>query len=152
MNRSPAHGCGRRWRCAALAASLCLAAAGPAAAYIGPGAGFALGGSLLFGLAGAAVAMFAVATWPLRLTVRLWRQRRLRARARARRVVVLGLDGLDAQLCRDFLAAGDLPNLRALAAEGCFHELATTLPAVSPVAWSTFATGEIGRASGRERV
>ena len=141
MNPSPAHGCGRRWRCAALAASLCLAAAGPAAAYIGPGAGFALGGSLLFGLAGAAVAMFAVATWPLRLTVRLWRQRRLRARARARRVVVLGLDGLDAQLCRDFLAAGDLPNLRALAAEGCFHELATTLPAVSPVAWSTFATG-----------
>lgn len=113
----------------------------PELAYIGPGAGFALGGSLLFGIAGIVLALFGLVTWPLRLLARLWRQRRLAGRARARRVVVLGLDGLDAQLCREFLAAGDLPNLAALADEGCFCDLATTLPAISPVAWSTFATG-----------
>ena len=128
-------------RAAGLALLLWLLGASEAAAYIGPGAGFALGGSLLLGLGGFALAVFGLVTWPLRLALTLWRQRRIRARARARRVVVLGLDGFDAQLCREFLAAGQLPHLQALAAEGCFHELATTLPAVSPVAWSTFATG-----------
>jgi predicted AlkP superfamily phosphohydrolase/phosphomutase len=117
------------------------AAADPAAAYIGPGAGFALGGSLLFALTGLLLALFGLLTWPVRLLWRLWRQRRIRARARARRVVVLGLDGLDAKLCREFMAAGELPHMQALAGEGCFHELGTTLPPVSPVAWSTFATG-----------
>ena len=36
---------------------------------------------------------------------------------------------------------GKLPNLKRLAEEGCFHRLRTTCPAMSPVAWSTFATG-----------
>ncbi|MFO7653538.1 MAG: alkaline phosphatase family protein [Candidatus Krumholzibacteriia bacterium] len=134
-------------RCSAwprIAALVCLGSvigAAPAQAYIGPGAGFALGGSLLFGLIGVLLAMFGVLTWPLRFLIRQWRRRGIRSRARTRRVVVLGLDGLDAQLCREFLAADELPHLRELADEGCFGELATTLPAVSPVAWSTFATG-----------
>ncbi len=56
-------------------------------------------------------------------------------------MVVLGLDGLDPELTREFMAAGDMPHMQALQQEGCFHDLGTTLPAVSPVAWSTFATG-----------
>lgn len=134
--RQPASG-----RAAIGAVVVLLATAAPALAYIGPGAGFALGGSLLFALAGILLALLGLFTWPFRLAIRLLRHRQVRRRARARRVVVLGLDGLDPLLAREFLAAGELPNFAALAAEGCFHDLGTTLPAVSPVAWSTFATG-----------
>ncbi|HOX25315.1 MAG TPA: alkaline phosphatase family protein [Candidatus Krumholzibacteria bacterium] len=128
-------------RSALAALAVLLAAAAPALAYIGPGAGFALGGSLLFALAGILLALVGILTWPFRLVVRMVRHRRIRARARARRVVVLGLDGLDPALAREFMAAGDLPNFASLAATGWFRDLGTTLPAVSPVAWSTFATG-----------
>ena len=54
----------------------------PAAAYIGPGAGFALGGSLLFALLGLLTALVGLVTWPFRLTIRLIRHRKVRARAR----------------------------------------------------------------------
>ena len=36
---------------------------------------------------------------------------------------------------------GKLPNLARLRASGSYHRLRTTFPALSPVAWSTFATG-----------
>ena len=120
---------------------LVLVTAAPAYAYIGPGAGFALGGSLLFALAGILTALVGIVTWPFRLAIRLVRHRKVRARAKCRRVVVLGLDGLDPELTREFMAAGDMPSMQALAGDGCFHDLGTTLPAVSPVAWSTFTTG-----------
>ncbi|MEZ4389226.1 MAG: alkaline phosphatase family protein [Candidatus Krumholzibacteriia bacterium] len=118
-----------------------LLLASPALAYIGPGAGFALGGSLLFALAGILLAILGVLTWPFRRVTHAIRHRHVRRRRRSRRVVVLGLDGLDPMLAREFMAAGLLPNLQTLADTGCFHDLGTTLPAVSPVAWSTFATG-----------
>ena len=59
----------------------------------------------------------------------------------ARRVAVLGLDGLDPQLVRQWMKEGRLPNLKQLAEEGSFHELATVNPAETPVAWASFATG-----------
>ena len=39
------------------------------------------------------------------------------------------------------MAEGKLPNLSRLREQGGFHRLRTTFPALSPVAWSTFATG-----------
>ena len=39
------------------------------------------------------------------------------------------------------LDAGQLPNLARLAEQGGFARVATTRPAQTPVAWSTFATG-----------
>ena len=62
-------------------------------------------------------------------------------RAGAPRVVILGFDGLDYGLTKDLMAKGRLPNLSRLAAEGLFAPLGTSLPAQSPVAWSTFITG-----------
>ena len=39
------------------------------------------------------------------------------------------------------MAQGKIPNLRRLKERGSFHRLRTTFPSLSPVAWSTFATG-----------
>ena len=61
--------------------------------------------------------------------------------ATARRVVVLGIDGLDPQLLQRFMVAGDLPHFAQLAASGDFKPLQTTVAPQSPVAWSTFITG-----------
>ncbi len=109
--------------------------------YIGPGAGFALGGSFLFGLAGLFLAAVALLAWPVRVTVRLVRARRRGGKAKVRRVVTLGLDGLDPVLTKKWMDSGDMPNLVRLREQGGFRPLGTTWPAMSPVGWSTFATG-----------
>src|SRR5919204_4105119 len=113
----------------------------PAHAYIGPGAGFALAGSFLAVFAAVCSAVLMLLTWPARLIWRLLFGRRALARARFKRVVVLGLDGLDYTLTERLLAEGKLPHLDALRKQGCFKPLGTTLPSISPVAWSTFQTG-----------
>ena len=126
-----------------LAAACCclLFWAAPAVAYIGPGAGFALGGSVLVGLAGMLVAIGAVLLWPIRTLLRVLRSGRRRGRARARRVIVLGLDGLDPGLVKMAMREGRLPNLQRMKEDGGFRPLATVIPSMSPVAWSSFATG-----------
>jgi predicted AlkP superfamily phosphohydrolase/phosphomutase len=126
---------------AILAVCILLAAPGLAQAYIGPGAGFALAGSLLAVFAAVFSASLMLLTWPLRLAYRLAFGRRALKHSRFQRVVVLGLDGMDYGLTSQMLAAGKLPNFAALAAEGCFKPLGSTLPPISPVAWSSFQTG-----------
>ncbi len=61
--------------------------------------------------------------------------------AKVKRVVVLGLDGLDPVLVNRWMSKGHMPNFKALKEEGTFNSLQTTYPAVSPVAWSSFMTG-----------
>ncbi|HXE73793.1 MAG TPA: alkaline phosphatase family protein, partial [Candidatus Nitrosotenuis sp.] len=58
------------------------------------------------------------------------------------RLVILGFDALSPQIVDEMMAAGQLPNLERLAAQGSYRRLATTNPAQSPVAWSGFATGQ----------
>jgi predicted AlkP superfamily phosphohydrolase/phosphomutase len=57
------------------------------------------------------------------------------------RVIVIGLDGLEPSIVGSMLDAGELPNLARLRSRGGFSTVATTAPAQTPVAWSTFATG-----------
>src|SRR5450755_3990802 len=102
-------------------------------AYIGPGAGFAFFGSFL------AVASFIV--WPFRALLKLLRRKQGFRKARIKRLIFLGLDGLDPRLTERFMQQGKLPNLAKLKERGSFHRLRTTFPSLSPVAWSTFATG-----------
>lgn len=59
----------------------------------------------------------------------------------ATKVVVVGLDGFEPSLVEPMLAAGELPHLARLRAAGGYARCRTTLPAQTPVAWSTFATG-----------
>jgi predicted AlkP superfamily phosphohydrolase/phosphomutase len=57
------------------------------------------------------------------------------------KVVVLGFDGVDAQLAAQWMDAGELPNLARLRDEGTFAPLRSTVPSQTPVSWSTFSTG-----------
>ena len=57
------------------------------------------------------------------------------------RLIILGFDGMDPVLLRQWMDAGSLPNFQKLAAMGGFQSLATSNPPQSPVAWSGFATG-----------
>jgi predicted AlkP superfamily phosphohydrolase/phosphomutase len=57
------------------------------------------------------------------------------------KVIVLGLDGLEPKIVEPLLQRGELPHLGRLVARGGYARLATTTPAQTPVAWSTFATG-----------
>jgi predicted AlkP superfamily phosphohydrolase/phosphomutase len=57
------------------------------------------------------------------------------------RVLCLGLDGADHDLVRELLARGKLPTIGRLAREGAFGPLRSTIPAVTPTAWSSFLTG-----------
>jgi predicted AlkP superfamily phosphohydrolase/phosphomutase len=58
-----------------------------------------------------------------------------------KKVIVIGLDGLEPTIVEQMLAAGALPNFAKLSAQGGLARVATTYPAQTPVAWSTFATG-----------
>lgn len=58
-----------------------------------------------------------------------------------RRVIVLGLDGMDPGLVRAFVNDGVMPNTQRLIAMGGLSSLRTSNPPQSPVAWSNFITG-----------
>ncbi len=116
-------------------------AAGEAHAYIGPGAGFALGGSMLVLLVTFALAFAIILTWPIRAAIKLIKVGNPYKNAMARKVVILGLDGMDPGLATKLMREGRLPNFQKLAERGVFRPLDTSVPSMSPVAWSTFATG-----------
>lgn len=61
--------------------------------------------------------------------------------ATEQRLIILGFDGMDPALTRQWMDDGSLPNFRKLASKGGFHSLPTSNPPQSPVAWSDFATG-----------
>ena len=113
----------------------------PAFAYIGPGAGFALAGSFFAVFAAVLSAILTLVTWPMRLIYRILFGLRALAKSRVKRVVILGLDGMDHGLTETMLQEGKLPHLAALRDRGGFRPLGSTVPPISPVAWSSFQTG-----------
>ncbi len=57
------------------------------------------------------------------------------------RVLLIGLDGADWAILDPLIAAGRLPNLGRLAREGARGPLLSLSPMISPVVWTTIATG-----------
>ena len=57
------------------------------------------------------------------------------------KLVILGFDGMDPDLAREWMKEGKLPNLSKLAAQGALLPLQTTHSPESPTAWASFATG-----------
>ncbi|MFH1845447.1 MAG: alkaline phosphatase family protein [bacterium] len=62
--------------------------------------------------------------------------------AAGRKVICLGLDGMDPLLLQRFVDEGVLPTFARLMAEGDFRVFGTSTPPQSPVAWSNFITGQ----------
>lgn len=60
---------------------------------------------------------------------------------RGGRVLVLGLDGLDPQAVDLLMSEGKLPNFAALRSEGAYAPLRSMKPLLSPIIWTTIATG-----------
>jgi predicted AlkP superfamily phosphohydrolase/phosphomutase len=120
---------------------LFLAQTEVAYAYVGPGAGIALVGSsavlilaILFGIVG-------LLLLPFRAILRSLKYKRIFKNAKLKRLIILGFDGMDPKITEAMLQAGELPNLSQLKQEGTYSTLKSTIPSMSPVAWSTFQTG-----------
>ena len=110
-------------------------------AYLGPGAGFTIVSTFFVLFAAVASAFVVLLTWPFRWVLKLVFRPKRAGVSRARRVIIVGLDGQDPGLTEKWMNEGLLPNFARLRAAGTFARLGTTLPAESPVAWSSFQTG-----------
>ena len=63
------------------------------------------------------------------------------ARTTGKKVIVIGIDGMDPALCESMMNEGRLPQLARLRASGGFSKLGTSIPPQSPVAWANFING-----------
>ncbi|MGD8396047.1 MAG: alkaline phosphatase family protein [Candidatus Eiseniibacteriota bacterium] len=59
----------------------------------------------------------------------------------ARRVIILGIDGMDPTLLSRYVAEGAMPHFARFIERHHFGTLRTTMPPQSPVAWSSFISG-----------
>jgi len=66
---------------------------------------------------------------------------RREARGVAGRVAIFAIDGADWELLTELAADGRIPNLKALAQGGTTASLQTLQPTVSPLVWTSIATG-----------
>ncbi len=121
--------------------AILLLTAAPAAAYVGPGAGFAFVGSFLSLLAAFVIGAASLLIFPFRIARRVLGRTQGYKKAKVKKIVFLGLDGLEPDLVERYLGEGKLPNLAKLKEQGRYSRLRTTFPPLSPVAWATFATG-----------
>jgi predicted AlkP superfamily phosphohydrolase/phosphomutase len=109
--------------------------------YIGPGAGFAFLGSAFVFFVTFFLAILTLLIWPASVLLQSIRRRKIAGKSLYRRVIIVGLDGLDPKITEKLIEDGQLPNIASLKEQGSYFKLGTTLPALSPVAWSTFQTG-----------
>jgi predicted AlkP superfamily phosphohydrolase/phosphomutase len=63
------------------------------------------------------------------------------SRSSGKKVIVIGIDGMDPRLSARMMNDGLLPNLAKLRDAGGFSELGTSIPPQSPVAWANFING-----------
>lgn len=111
-------------------------------AYIGPGAGFTFIGSFLILLSAIGLVFLTLASYPFRLLLGwLFKRTKRRKKTGIQRVIVLGLDGMDPRRIDRLMNEGRLPNMATLAQAGVYSRIESSIPPISPCAWSCFMTG-----------
>lgn len=63
-------------------------------------------------------------------------------------VILIGIDGAEWQVIEDMTGRGELPGFSRMMEEGAYGHLLNQGPQVSPVVWTTFATGHFGSEHG----
>jgi predicted AlkP superfamily phosphohydrolase/phosphomutase len=58
-----------------------------------------------------------------------------------KKVIVIGIDGMDPRLSEKMMSEGQLPNFDKLRKQGGYSRLGTSMPPQSPVAWANFING-----------
>jgi tetratricopeptide (TPR) repeat protein len=58
------------------------------------------------------------------------------------RVIVIGLDGMDPEALDLLMSEGKMPNFAKLRQEGAYGRLLSSKPMLSPILWTTIATGK----------
>jgi predicted AlkP superfamily phosphohydrolase/phosphomutase len=58
-----------------------------------------------------------------------------------RKILVIGLDGATWDILRPAIESGYLPTLKSLVEDGFYGDMKSTLPPITPVAWTSFMTG-----------
>jgi tetratricopeptide (TPR) repeat protein len=58
------------------------------------------------------------------------------------RVIVLGLDGMDPETVDLLMSEGKMPNFARLRSDGAYGRLVSMKPLLSPIIWTTIATGK----------
>ncbi len=58
-----------------------------------------------------------------------------------RKVLILGIDGMDPRLLQRYMDLGEMPNFSGFIGRDNFLPLRTSIPPQSPVAWANFITG-----------
>ena len=64
------------------------------------------------------------------------------SRSKPSHVIVLGLDGMDPQTVDLLMSEGKLPNFAKMRQHGAYAPLISAEPLLSPVVWTTIATGK----------
>src|SRR5436309_2209170 len=72
-------------------------------AYAGPGAGFAVLSSFWTIFVAFLYSLYALLTWPIRQFFRSFRRRKAYGKAQAKRIVIVGFDGMDPELASRFM-------------------------------------------------
>ena len=60
----------------------------------------------------------------------------------AERLLIIGLDGATFDVLNPLMAAGRMPRLQEAVASGTSGILRSTVPPITPAAWTTFLTGK----------
>ncbi len=71
----------------------------------------------------------------------LFKNNNLMNKNQFKKILVIGIDGMDPKLVNTMMGEGKLPNFKRLAEQGSQMELQTVVPPQSPIAWTTIATG-----------
>ncbi|WP_010582754.1 alkaline phosphatase family protein [Schlesneria paludicola] len=63
------------------------------------------------------------------------------SRSLGKKVIVIGIDGMDPRLSSSLMKQGLMPNFVKMSSQGGFSNLGTSTPPQSPVAWANFING-----------